>query len=127
MNELQQWLEVDKKVRVVVKGNVRWEGPWNDAKDDAETYCGDCDYSLDEGAEDWNYCPMCGLKLVYGDEFIYGALEKTLEENEEQIIQKLGYGGEKEQLIEDLGYGGEVLLKRWVKLQKNGKEARNGK
>ena len=60
-----------EKLTLIEPCNVRWEGPFNDAKDDAETYCGDCDYNLDEGAEDWNYCPMCGLKLVYRDVFGY--------------------------------------------------------
>ena len=58
----------NNSVRLVEKCNVRWECHLNEAKDDAEMYCGDCDYNLDYGAEDWNYCPNCGLKLVYRDE-----------------------------------------------------------
>ena len=54
-------------------------------------------------------------------------LQKISKEDEEQIIKKLGYSGTKEQLIQDLGYGGEVLLKRWVKLQKKGREVQNDK
>jgi len=76
MGSLKEWLEVNKQVRLIAECNVRWEGPWSDAKDDAETYCGECDYCLDEGGEDWRYCPMCGLKLIYRDEYI----EKESEE-----------------------------------------------
>jgi len=44
---------------------VRWEGPFDESKDDAEMYCMECDENLDYGGEDWNYCPNCGLKLIY--------------------------------------------------------------
>lgn len=71
IEELKSPNEDSEKLTLIEACNVRWEGPWNDAKDDAETYCGDCDYPLDEGAEDWNYCPMCGLKLIYRDIFGY--------------------------------------------------------
>jgi predicted RNA-binding Zn-ribbon protein involved in translation (DUF1610 family) len=64
-------VKVDTNIVMTKQANVRWEGPFNDAKDDAETYCGECDYNLDEGAEDWRFCPMCGLELVYRDEFAY--------------------------------------------------------
>jgi hypothetical protein len=42
---------------------VRWEGHTNEAKDNAEMYCGnpECDEYL---SEDYNYCPYCGVKLL---------------------------------------------------------------
>ena len=58
-NSEKETNEVGEKV------TVRWEGPFNEAKDDAEMYCLECDYNLDYGAEDWNYCPDCGAKLIY--------------------------------------------------------------
>lgn len=46
---------------------ARWEGPFNEAKDDAEVYCGNinCDYNLEEGYESWDYCPKCGMKIIW--------------------------------------------------------------
>lgn len=41
---------------------VKWEGPFNDAKDDAEAYCGNCSENIN--ADDWSYCPKCGVKLL---------------------------------------------------------------
>lgn len=39
-----------------------WEGPTNDAKDDAEAYCPECDYYL---KDDTLYCPDCGQKILW--------------------------------------------------------------
>ena len=47
---------------------VNWDAPTNEAKDDAEMYCGNCDYHL---TEDWNYCPDCGVKLLIHGRDIY--------------------------------------------------------
>ena len=47
------------------KFKVNWEGPYNEAKDDAKAYCGICDCELNE---EWNYCPNCGCELIYHDE-----------------------------------------------------------
>lgn len=47
---------------------VRWEGPFNEAKDDAEVYCGHCDFCLEYGIESWEYCPMCGNKIIWHKE-----------------------------------------------------------
>ena len=44
---------------------VRWEGPYNEAKDDAQCYCGKCDLPLEE--DDWNFCPKCGVGLLRYD------------------------------------------------------------
>ena len=50
---------------------VRWEGPYNEAKDDAQCYCGKCDLPLEE--DDWNFCPRCGVGLLrYDYEQRYG-------------------------------------------------------
>ena len=46
---------------------VRWFGPTNEAKDDAEAYCGYCDYTLDN--DDWNYCPDCGNALIWDENY----------------------------------------------------------
>ena len=63
------------RIQIVAECNVRWVAPWNDARDNARTYCGECDYSLDEGGEDWKYCPMCGLKLIYRDKYEHEYIE----------------------------------------------------
>jgi predicted RNA-binding Zn-ribbon protein involved in translation (DUF1610 family) len=44
---------------------VRWEEATNQAKDNAEAYCGECDYSLSEGEEEWSYCPNCGIFIIW--------------------------------------------------------------
>lgn len=44
---------------------VQFDGPYNDAKDDAEAYCGNCDEDLSAGDDHWKYCPMCGIKLLW--------------------------------------------------------------
>ena len=58
-----------------------WEGPYNDAKDDAEAYCpnNECNYALD--AEDWSFCPKCGTSVVFHqDEVQKMKIEEVLEE-----------------------------------------------
>lgn len=45
-----------------MKKLVRWTPPTNDAKDDAECYCPDCDYYIEN--EDWKFCPMCGIGIA---------------------------------------------------------------
>ena len=67
MNLNDEIMEINKKLSLSKseKVTVRWEGPFNEAKDDAEMYCVECDYCLDYGGEDWNYCPVCGIKLIY--------------------------------------------------------------
>lgn len=46
---------------------ARWEGPFNEAKDDAEVYCGsqECDYNLEQGYGEWKYCPICGNEIIW--------------------------------------------------------------
>ena len=61
----------------MLKRTVRWEGPYNEAKDDAEMYCMECDENLDYGGEDWNYCPNCGAKLIYRTEEDYKYTRRT--------------------------------------------------
>lgn len=41
---------------------VRWIQPTNEAKDDGEMYCGNCDEYIDN--ECWRYCPKCGVRLL---------------------------------------------------------------
>jgi hypothetical protein len=50
---------------VFMKVPVRWEGPFNEAKDDAETYCGMCDEYISD--DDWKFCPKCGVELLRYD------------------------------------------------------------
>lgn len=41
---------------------LSWEGPTNDAKDDAEAYCPKCDYYF---KDETSYCPDCGQKILW--------------------------------------------------------------
>lgn len=41
---------------------VIWDGPYNDAKDDAEAYCGLCDTRIDD--DNWSFCPCCGARIL---------------------------------------------------------------
>ena len=50
-----------------MKVQARWETNRID-DDDAEIYCGNCDYNLDDGYDNWVYCPNCGKKIVWHNE-----------------------------------------------------------
>ena len=40
---------------------VVWDGPHNEAKDDAVPYCGNCDEIIEE---EWLFCAQCGTKIL---------------------------------------------------------------
>lgn len=48
---------------------VQFDGPYNEAKDDAQAYCGDCGEDLSDGDDDWRFCPRCGVGLLWPGEY----------------------------------------------------------
>lgn len=56
-------LEIIRGITKEVEKEPRWDGPWNEARDDAEAYCPRCDYWFD--CEEPRYCPDCGQRIVW--------------------------------------------------------------
>lgn len=66
------------------KSKVEWTHYTNEAKDDAEPYCGECDAALEE---EWQYCPFCGIELEWEGERLY--IEMTEVSADEFFAKKL--------------------------------------
>ena len=57
------WGRTNQKPAEASGPNVKWDGPYNDAQDDAVPYCSTCDEEIKEGH--WTYCPICGTRLIW--------------------------------------------------------------